>query len=395
MVGFLFFEGGLTMKKIIFSILIAFSLIFLTCGPASAIKSTTINVYEGDDITLIIDTLACSGDIIIVHEGEYFQAVTIRKPVTLKGLPGAIIKTPFFYGISLEAPATVTGFIIKPEEDNMDPQHGIMLGSVRGAIIENNDISGFISNGIQDISTSGSLIRNNKITSFLPEDNRYWYVGIAINQSSDTSIVGNVIRINNQINSWGIQIDQCNTPLIKDNKINASGDLVIQYGIALSNSANGVVTGNEVSVDNQARGTELFPIRFSTVINSSITNNVVCGGYRGIGGWGENLVISGNTIYAHEVNGSVGGIHVQSEATNTTVKNNFVYGDFWEGILVTEPSTANTISNNTITITGDGWVGIELRLGAFSNIVKNNTISGIRPDFAEINDTEGLNIIKY
>lgn len=381
------------MKTLSLSLLIVLSLVLLIAAPASAAKRTTIHVYEGDNINHAVNTLANPGDIVIVHEGVYLQEVTIRNPVTLRGL-GATIKTPFFYGISLEAPATVSGFAIKPLEENDDPQHGIMIGcSIRGAVVENNDISGFISNGIQDTPTSGTLIRNNKITSSLTETYNYQYVGIAVGGSTDTSVVGNVIDINNQAEGFGIKIDDCTRPLIKNNIVNTSSD----WGIHLFSSTGAVVTGNEVNLDNPSRTSGPSAIVLNTVTNSTIRNNTTRGGHSGIAIIaGDGVVINSNTTYAHETNGSVGGIHIQAETINSTVKNNFIYGDIWEGILITQYSSSNAISGNTVAVTGlEGWVGIELREDAFNNTVKNNNISGVRSDFTEINDSQGLNIVKY
>ena len=112
-------------------------------------------------------------------------------------------------------------------------------------------------------------------------------------------------------------------------------------------------------------GIEVSPIS-GNVDNNSLYDNMIYGNVIGIGAsYSRDLNVSSNIIYDN----TRYGIRFDVDISNSTVFNNTVYDNGWDGILVGDDY--NVVIGNTIY--GNGWNGVRLS-SASRNIIRSNII---------------------
>ena len=253
----------------------------------------------------------------------------------------------------------------------------ITNNTIMGNILKENLIGGTSINaygaGIYntgDSTISNNTIQDNRITS-LDTINQY---GGGICNTGNTVIENNTIKNNSIEQGWekvfGGGIYNSGTATINKNII--SGNLAKSPSIHNEELCGGGIynTGNS-----------------TTIINNSITNNIISAGYTRLGAGicnsSDNTLIRDNTITGNTAEGdtrSGGGIYNAGNSISTVVKNNTISDNpinslsYGGGIisLASIEINGNTISNN-------GGTGVSNTGNSIitNNIISNNSLKGI------------------
>jgi len=242
-----------------------------------------IHVYPGDSIQAAVD-LATTGDVVIVHAGEYHQSVVFGPEdsgITLRGDgavldgdtpadPGTTLKAN---GISLSAGVTIEGFGIR------NYRIGIQGWPATGNLIKGNEV---YDNewGISLYVANDNVIIENEITGSAHQG-----ILVAVGGSTGNLIKGNELADND----WGIQLQYAIDNEVIENEVSGS-----VHGILVLQSTDNLIKGSEVS-DNDW-GIRLYQANDNEVIDNEVTGST----NEGI----TVIVSTGNIIKENEVSGS-------------------------------------------------------------------------------------------
>jgi nitrous oxidase accessory protein len=122
------------------------------------------------------------GDTVHVGAGVYREHLVIKKPVTLRGEPGAIIDGDGSGSVvRVLAPAVITGFTIRGSGSNQAEEHaGILAEGADGIVVEDNVLEDVLF-GIYVKESNGPVIRGNRVEgkdlpiSLRGDGIRLWY----------------------------------------------------------------------------------------------------------------------------------------------------------------------------------------------------------------------------
>jgi parallel beta-helix repeat protein len=156
---------------------------------------------------------------------------------------------------------------------------------------------------------------------------------------------------------WGILTGFCDDLLIEDN---VASNSQIEHGIYVSNSGDRPVIRGNLLFDNAANGIHM-------------NGDVSLGGDGVISG----ALVEDNVIFG---NGAQGGSGINGDGVQDSLfRNNLIYDTHASGISLYqidggEPSSDNSVLNNTIIVAADGRWGINVQDGSTGNTVKNNIV---------------------
>ena len=156
---------------------------------------------------------------------------------------------------------------------------------------------------------------------------------------------------------WGILTGFCDDLLIEDN---IASNSQVEHGIYVSNSGDRPVIRGNLLFDNAANGIHM-------------NGDVSLGGDGVISG----ALVEDNVIFG---NGAQGGSGINGDGVQDSLfRNNLIYDTHASGISLYqidggEPSSDNSVLNNTIIVAADGRWGINVQDGSTGNTVKNNIV---------------------
>ncbi len=356
----------LNSKSKIFASTVFVLLILLTSTPPVEAKYNVLTV-PGDYPTIQAAVDAANPrDTIIVHEGTYPEMVTISKPLTVIGRD-ATVETPGLYGFSIQAPATVSGFKIRPIENGLAHNAGIQFESTSyyGGVASNNEIfSGFSSSGIAVNGPSGITVKNNKVHSSGS--------GVSSSEVSDITITGNVI----DSVAHGIVISGPNT-VITNNIINSGPN---GAGICVYGKYNNQEQGGSLVLNNNKVVAENYGADIIFTSRCIITENRIEAGNGGICvaiAQSSNVILRGNTLVNPVAQGR--GLDM-SGCDNVLVSGNKISVVEWGitfGALTSAIITGNEITVGPKIIDDVHYGTYGIVFGGSSNcVISNNLIRG-------------------
>ena len=356
------------MKKLI-SVATALALLLaMAVTTPVAAASTDIHVYSGDSIQAAVDS-AISGNVIIVHAGDYHQSVVFGPEdsgITLKGEEGAILNgagpadpgtTLTHRGITISTGANsviVMGLeIVNFTQDN----GGGIFSSGSEITIDGNTISNCFAGIILVTGSSGDKILNNDISGITTAD------GIYLGGSLSNPSTGNLIN-NNRVSGSGdagISLHRAQNNEVSNNEISGSFHVA---GLALYYSST-----NEV-IENEVTGTADYGIFVWSSDGNLIKENKVSGGNSGI----RLYLANDNEVIENEATGiALFGIYIWSSDGNL-IKENKVSNSGVVGIALDDSHENEVIENEVTGSTLD--YGIALYRTSSDNLIKENEVSG-------------------
>jgi nitrous oxidase accessory protein len=241
---------------------------------------------------------AAPGDVLRLARGEHRGPVTLARPLTLQGEPGAVLRGNGSGSVvTLEAPDTVVrGLSIEGSGMDLDTMdagvfateaaaaavvednailgnlYGIYLHGSRGAIARNNRIEG-LREGRTSRSGSGVSVWNAPGAKVIGNDIRFGRDGIFVNASKKNEFRGNTFRNLR----FAVHYMYTNDSVIADN---VSTGNIVGYAIMYSN---GLTVTDNVSDGDRDNG-----LLFNYANGSEISGNVVRGTPQPIERWTSN-----------------------------------------------------------------------------------------------------------
>lgn len=267
---------------------------------------------------------AQDGDVIRVYEGAYFEEIFVDRSVSLIGNGSGVT-------------------VINGSQDGNVVIVTANITTISGFTIEGSSQVGFQNAGLR-IESNHNVIQNNSFTG-----NRN---GIALSDSTNTTIIGNVISNNTH---YGIYINFGQSTRIEENLCEFNGDA----GILLESSENDTVRHNTIR-DNNAQG--IFSVQ---VLNSVIEDNSITGNM-GEGIWaieGENMVINDNVISGNELDG------IDLQGWETEITDNTIMENHQNGILLR--GGHNRLLNNNVLENGGNGITLD---GGNDTVISDNTL---------------------
>jgi len=306
-----------------------------------------INVTPQMDITaLIASNNVNEGDIFLLEEGIYFQAVNVSKNyirIIAKG-PGVIL-----YGKgTLSAAFTlsdVTGVAIEGIKIRHYSNNGILIESGSGNRIVDNKINNMISDGIAVVSSSGNIVWKNEIckclngVSLTLDSTSNWVIeNIAKNcrengfrtflgQNNNNAFISNISTGNK---SDGFDLFGSNNLLLDNISMNNAFGILIDEG------------RDSLAIGNKSRGIKFGPLTIVDGYRNYFAgeNHMVCNRRKGMDILGQFGIFINNEVSYNTDNGME---LTSSSAGNLVMDNKLIY-NIPKNIV--NEGTDNNIINN-------------------------------------------------
>ncbi|WP_405270141.1 right-handed parallel beta-helix repeat-containing protein [Methanobrevibacter sp.] len=213
---------------------------------------------------------------------------------------------------------------------------------------------------------TNNVFAHNKVTVSGP----YCVEGIIVgDESQDTLIESNVVKIKNGAAVYGIYFELSHKSTAKNNNLTLSSKEVI-YGIQGYNSNSNIISNNIV----KANAKEVFGVILSNGNDNAITDNTI-----NANGNGETVT----TRILDTIASGNAGIYLKANSTNNLVENNKVTSAKRFAVLLDSEAINNIIVNNYL----DSEKGIGNKAVYIS---KNNNVTGnykyiAKPKTSEVN----------
>ncbi len=373
---------------------------------ATSTPSTTQSSTPATSIQSMVNA-AASGATVYVPAGIYRETVTITKPITLIGQPGAEIRGSDVwnsgwtqsgsYWLRGTVPSFPTGTLPCDGSSNGRcawPEQVFFDGNPLYQVASNPTTGQFAVNSARQIvladNPSGHIA---EVTT-----RQYWIIG----QSDNVTIQGFTMKhaavpgqqgalSNNWYSHWVIQnntLSDANGAAVSlshgsdikllNNNISRNGEL----GVFGWQSTNVLIQGNRLFGNNTEAfnpGYEAGGLKIGNVQQVQITQNEVYGNY-GMGLWCdvdcEYVTISGNRVHDNQNQGITYEISGHGTITGNSVWNNGFGNQIWgwgAGIML-QNSHDSEVGNNVVAWNADGIAVISQDRGSIYNNVSNNYV---------------------
>jgi len=271
-----------------------------THSGSTACRHTPVaSVQQGVD-------LVARGGTVTVCAGSYPENVTIRKPLTLRGLSGSVIDPVVPQGVAIRVQAdhvTVTGLTVTGAGDGVFVETdfvtisgnvvtdtvglGIGLRGTRNSVVQNNRVVGTL-NGIYLADSGVAAARSNRIVGNVVTDSRGG-AGIWIVDDTSFGVIGNVVQGNEVDRSHdffagGITIVVVSEGggVLRDNRLmgnTASGNdhagIEIIVADATADVSGNWIVGNNLGTNNVARSEPGDPATTGVYLDSLAPMNIL------------------------------------------------------------------------------------------------------------------------
>ena len=288
---------------------------------------------------------ANAGDTILLDPGEYKANLLIDKPLTLQGLPGAIVDGDGHGDVIRirSADVTVRNLRLRNSGSNLTDMNAIIFieEAAYRTTIEGNEIES-TAFGIWLQNTEAATISNNTIhgdPSIRSQDRGN---GIHLFNTRQTKVIGNRVRDTRD----GIYIDTSNHNVLRDNHLHH-----LRYGIHYMYSYHNEVIGNRTN--DTRTGYALMQSKYLTVTGNRTQNDKNYG------------ILMNYILYSTIANNTVSSISHGSSVGQT---NKAIPGGEGKALFVYN-SQHNDIHHNTFANSG---IGIHLTAGSVDNQIYNN-----------------------
>ena len=279
------------------------------------------------------------------------------------------------------------------------PENGgyaIIMDDVNGVVLDNNTVY-YNGNGSQDSKYYGVSISSSNNIELTNNDFEFWIPSLA---------VGYDASYNSEVKSLGLLIENSEDYAIVNNSIrtyyngkyNGSWDTI--YGVYISKSSNGLISGNNITIEGREYSYALSLIgaldytTFEYVYcdNVNVTNNNINAIIAGYGSWGIQAQLGSGVISNNDIEviaeDAVYGIYTEGMMGSTSFDmiNNTISASANSVWAISSAGQNETISGNEIIANGNYTIGIYS--GPFGSdivaTIENNTISSLGSGIGDI-----------
>ena len=307
-------------------------ILFLTFCPHLHLCSKTLKVGRGYTCHTISQALAIAAphDVILVAPGTYKERLSIRKPITLKGIGMPVVD------------GTCSGHVISVLADSVIIDGLMLINSARSSYKE---FCGVLIKECTGVVIKNNIFRDNSYSILLQHSNR-----CVIQNNKISTSIDELTLLGNAIHCW-----KCDSISITDNQVGRHRDGIYLEFVTHSNIMRNTVNGC------LRYGLHFMFSHYDTYYGNRFARNVAgvavmyshhihmsCNTFeqnRGESSYGLLLKeISDGTISNNTFRSNTIGIFMDS-ATNLYLKRNIFRENGW-GMRVVGSSTNNVVTNN-------------------------------------------------
>ncbi|MFP3872858.1 MAG: nitrous oxide reductase family maturation protein NosD [Thiohalophilus sp.] len=299
---------------------------------------------ETHNLAEVVDN-ADDGDTILLEAGEYRANLLVDKPLTLRGLSGAIIDGGDQGDVLRirSEDVTIRNLRLRNSGANLTDMNAVIFieDTAYRITIEDNKIES-TAFGIWLQDTEEALIRNNRIQGDPSIRSQDRGNGIHLFNTRQTRVIGNTVRDARD----GIYIDTSNHNVLRYNRLHH-----LRYGIHYMYSYHNEIIGNRTS--HTRTGYALMQSKYLTVTGNRSENDKNYG------------ILMNYILYSTVSNNYVSEI---SHGSSVGKDNRAIPGGEGKALFVYN-SQHNEIHHNTFANSG---IGIHLTAGSEANPIHNN-----------------------
>lgn len=279
------------------------------------------------------------------------------------------------------------------------PENGgyaIIMDDVNGVVLDNNTVY-YNGNGSQDSKYYGVSISSSNNIELTNNDFEFWIPSLA---------VGYDASYNSDVKSLGLLIESSENYTLVNNSIGTyyngkyEGSYDSMYGVYISKSSNGLISGNNITIEGREYAYAVYVIGGMDSIsyeyvycdNVNVTNNNIVSTSAGFGSWGIQAQVGSGVFSDNDIDvvaeDAVYGIYTEGMMGDTSfdMVNNTISASANSVWAISSAGQNETIGGNNITAKGNYTIGIYS--GPFGSdlvaIIENNTISSLGSGIGDI-----------
>lgn len=295
--------------------------------------------------------------------------------------------------ISGESIELVNNFInVTTSEDG---GYAIYANGINGLVLDNNTVY-YNGNGSQNKYYGVSISSSNNI-ELTNNDFEFWIPSLA---------AGYDYLYNAEIKSLGLLIESSENYTLVNNSIGTyyngkyEGSYDSMYGVHISKSSNGLISGNNITIEGREYayavsvigGMDSISYEYVYCDNVNVTNNNIASTSAGYGSWGIQAQVGSGVFSDNDIDvvaeDAVYGIYTEGMMgpTSFDMINNTISASANSVWAISSAGQNETISGNNITANGNYTIGIYS--GPFGSdivaTIENNTISSLGSGIGDI-----------